>query len=767
MWFRSQGFFSLKKFKHLFTSILNWLNLPQIPNPHAMKDRRVKHPIVLLLLLLFIQVTGYSQAQKGFTYQASVHNSAGVPVGNKTVGVRITLEDASQVSYYSETHTPQTNLKGVFSIIIGGGTKVGLNLFENVPWANGDIFLKVEVDPDGGTSYTQMGNPSKLQAVPYALYADNSKEVVSQPTALDDDPIFVVKNKLGQIVFAVYQTGVRVYVEDSPIIKGARGGFAVGGLSQTKAGITPEFLRITSDSARIYVKNLAGKGVRGGFAVGGLSQTKTSSNNFLQLTPTNYFIGHQSGEAISTGIYNAVFGYYAGKSLNSGSSNTFIGNKVGENTTWGSSNVFIGNNSGNANVYGSRNIFIGDSSGVLNGGTGSIIIGSSAGRKSTNTWNAVFIGNKAGYNDLSGMPNTFIGNNSGFSNTSGGQNTFIGNFCGYKNTQGMSNVFVGNFAAYSNIDGQQNVFIGENAGYNGTTGGGNVFIGYNAAYSKTTSHGNTFVGNYSGYLNTSGNGNTFIGNGSGSATDIGEENVFVGYAAGGANKDGSYNTFVGRASGLAFINGQSNTYLGYASGYYKTSGNGNVFLGSGAGAMNKNGSNNVYIGLSAGFSQKGSNQLLISNTDIDSTQALIYGEFDTKKIAFNANVGIGTIQPDKKLHVVGDARITGDIYYGTGTNTYIKPDFVFTSEYNQYKNPIDVDIFIKKNGHLPWFTAAKDETNGVNLTRMQFETVETVENLQLQIIELNKKYQKQLEKQDAEIENLKTELEAIKSLLSK
>ncbi|HCT29465.1 MAG TPA: hypothetical protein DIW31_01745 [Bacteroidales bacterium] len=713
------------------------------------------------------QGVGYSQTPQGFTYQAVIRSETGTPIGNRNIGIKITLESEAQFEYYSETHTSQTNEQGVFTVIVGTGTKTSTGLFSNIPWSNGDVRLKIGVDINGGTSYTILGQPTILQAVPYALYAENSKEVVSNPNDIDADPIFVVKNKLGQIVFAVYQSGVRAYVSDTTATKGAKGGFAVGGLTSKSISDTQDYFSITPSSARIWL-NDAAKGAKGGFAVGGLtSKGKSSTGTYLHINPENYFIGHESGNAISTGIYNSVFGYYAGSALNTGSRNTFIGNRVGEKTTLGSSNVFIGNFSGNANESGSRNIFIGDSAGVLNGGSGSIIIGSSAGRKSTNTWNAVFVGNGAGYNDLSGMPNTFIGNNSGFSNTLGGQNTFIGNFCGYKNTEGTSNVFIGNYAAYSNVDGQQNVVIGENAGYNGTTGGGNVFIGYNVAYSKTTSHGNTFVGNYSGYQNTTGNGNTFIGNGSGSATDIGEENVFVGYGAGGSNKDGSYNTFVGRASGLAFLNGNNNTYLGCGSGYYKTSGNNNVFIGLLAGAQNNTGSGNVFIGKSAGFNQKGSNQLIVSNSDADSTLALVYGEFDTKMLAFNANVGIGTIQPDKKLHVVGDARITGDIYYGTGTSVYQKPDFVFTSDYSKYKEPSEVEIFINKNGHLPWFTAANEEKGGINLTRMQFETVETVENLQLQIIELNTKYQEQIKNQQSEIENLKVEIENLKLLVLK
>ncbi len=239
--------------------------------------------IILLIFTLVYSVT-YAQTPQGFSYQAIVHNSSGTPIASKKIGVKVTLEDASHLALYIETHTPDTNPKGVFSITIGNGARLSNELFESIPWSKGEIFLKLEVDADGGTNYTQLGNPTKLQAVPYALYAENTKEVVSQPNATDDEPIFVVKNKEGQIVFAVYQTGVRVYVEDSPIVKGARGGFAVGGLSQTK-GNTTEYFRITPDSARIYTNKTNSKGARGGFAVGGLSQTKMVAEDYLQITP--------------------------------------------------------------------------------------------------------------------------------------------------------------------------------------------------------------------------------------------------------------------------------------------------------------------------------------------------------------------------------------------------------------------------------------------------------------------------------------------------
>jgi hypothetical protein len=117
-------------------------------------------------------------------------------------------------------------------------------------------------------------------------------------------------------------------------------------------------------------------------------------------------------------------------------------------------------------------------------------------------------------------------------------------------------------------------------------------------------------------------------------------------------------------------------------------------------------------------------------------------------------IGVNTYSPDKTLTVNGDMRVTGDIYYGTSgsTTTYNKPDFVFKPNYNKNFNVNYIEKFIKKHGHLPWVTAAKDEKDGINMTRLSFETLEAVENIQLQVIDLSKENQ-----------NLKRENEYLKN----
>ena len=57
-----------------------------------------------------------------------------------------------------------------------------------------------------------------------------------------------------------------------------------------------EYLRVTSDSTRIYVNDDPAKGIKGGFAVGGFDASKgTALGNFLNITKENYLIGQEAG----------------------------------------------------------------------------------------------------------------------------------------------------------------------------------------------------------------------------------------------------------------------------------------------------------------------------------------------------------------------------------------------------------------------------------------------------------------------------------------
>ena len=147
------------------------------------------------------------------------------------------------------------------------------------------------------------------------------------------------------------------------------------------------------------------------------------------------------------------------------------------------------------------------------------------------------------------------------------------------------------------------------------------------------------------------------------------------------------------------------------------------------------------------------------------TDALNFDSNTLSIDALNNYVGIGTASPQYTLDVIGNIRATGSVYYeGTGGSAdgtlYTKPDFVFEDNYHVMTTK-EVQDFIEKENHLPWLTSVKQEKqeNGdtTNMTRMAFETVETAENLQMQIVTLNEKIKElgdENKTKDAELEAL-------------
>jgi len=473
---------------------------------------------------------------------------------------------------------------------------------------------------NGTTSLTTLPN----------LSFSNSFVVVGNPTANPDDPIFEVKNSAGEVIFGVYQEGVRINIKDAVISKGAKGGFAVGGLStQSKAGPV-EYFRITPDSARIYVKEEASvkgakggfavgglstqskavvsrnllfvapdsariyvdtaavtKGAKGGFAVGGLStQSKAASTSLFQLTKKNYFIGFESGLSTTTGVYNSFLGFQAGRTNATGSFNTFLGYQSGMSNT-GSDNTFIGYQAGK--VHQSKG--------------GNVYIGSKAGGNAQNGERNVLIGESAGYGITSGLKNVIIGFEAGYSTAGGNYNVFLGTTTGRANTSGSSNVFVGIGSGLNNTTGSNNVFLGTNSGMTNTTGGWNTILGYEAGYTNNANY-NSFVGYQAGKLNSTGQHNSFFGFQSGLSNTSGSNNIFMGYMAGLTNSTASNNVFIGNESGRYNSTGTGNSFLGNFAGLNNTTGTSNVFIGNQSGRGNTTGNSNVMIGEKSGYSNQ-------------------------------------------------------------------------------------------------------------------------------------------------------------------
>ena len=200
---------------------------------------------------------------------------------------------------------------------------------------------------------------------------------------------------------------------------------------------------------------------------------------------------------------------------------------------------------------------------------------------------------------------------------------------------------------------------GEKLDVNGNINVNSVYkIGGSTVLSVTST--NTLLGIGAGANNNTGSNNTFLGRDAGWRNTSGYRNTFLGYKAGYSNTAGYFNTFLGNSAGFSNTNSNSNTFLGQDAGYSNATGSCNTFLGRDAGYHNNEGGGNVFIGFCAGCNETGSNKLYIANSDAD--PPLIYGDFSTGR------VGIGTTDPDAKLDVDGDMKITGAYKGNIGPN---------------------------------------------------------------------------------------------------
>lgn len=130
--------------------------------------------LTLMISFLLIANAMMAQVPQAFNYQAVARDASGNILASQTIGLKLIIHQSSSSGtiVYSETFSPTTNQFGLFTVGVGTGTVV-TGTFATINWSSGLYWLQVQMDPAGGTSYTDMGT-SQLLSVPFAMYANNS-----------------------------------------------------------------------------------------------------------------------------------------------------------------------------------------------------------------------------------------------------------------------------------------------------------------------------------------------------------------------------------------------------------------------------------------------------------------------------------------------------------------------------------------------------------------------------------------------------------------
>ena len=345
-------------------------------------------------------------------------------------------------------------------------------------------------------------------------------------------------------------------------------------------------------------------------------------------------------------------------------------------------------------------------------GTGQQYVNLESLGSASNTGNNTFAGYLSGNSLNSADHSTFFGYQAGKASLNAGNNCFFGSNSGLVATGGDNSGF-GQGTLETITSATSNVAVGRRA-LNTTTSSENVAIGADTLRYQSSGSKNTAVGRGAGEHLTTTSDNVAIGfealRGSNTSNPVtGASNIAIGSAAGDALRAGSQNILIGQNAGGAMTGGHWNCIIG-KDALQTGDCNGSILIGLDAGT-GSTGGYNVVIGKGAadiGGGWSGSNNIIIgkdadpSSTSVDNEITL--GDSNITKfripglnfhITSGGEVGIGTINPGKSLHVSSSTpaiRLTdtdtagplhcdiesasGDLYLDTGS---VHRDVIITS----------------------------------------------------------------------------------------
>lgn len=164
---------------------------------------KILSKLIFTVLAVLFTAEVMAQVPQGFNFQAVARDANGELLVEQTLGVQVTVLSGSETgtAVYTETQTPTTNTSGSFQIVIGEGTSQ--DTFGDIDWSSGNYYVKLEIDPAGGTSYEELGT-TRLLSVPYALLAH---DVVNAGGTGELTTEFNLNSTQGDTSFIVNATG--------------------------------------------------------------------------------------------------------------------------------------------------------------------------------------------------------------------------------------------------------------------------------------------------------------------------------------------------------------------------------------------------------------------------------------------------------------------------------------------------------------------------------------------------------------------------------
>lgn len=298
-----------------------------------------KFKIIFIACMASI-IAGMAQSPSQINYQGVARNAAGTPLANQNIRIRLKIHDATAggTVQYSEVRNLTTNANGLFNLVIGStGATSTTGSFAAITWSGGPKFLQVEMDPTGGTTYTNMGT-QQLVSTPYALHANTASTLKFPVNATDSlsSTMLTLYNKNQNAIDATSKNGIGVY-----------------GYSYNNSAIVGS--NGSASSSAIYGSNTSsGTGIMGYSqnGIGVAAQNGTASWPAIQGT-NNLGIGVKGNSAAATGAGVEGNNTATGAGVKGNSTNLNGIGVNGNNTAGGTGVSGISTNGTGKGVYGS------------------------------------------------------------------------------------------------------------------------------------------------------------------------------------------------------------------------------------------------------------------------------------------------------------------------------------------------------------------------------------------------------------------------------